>query len=1135
MEFLIRERAWMYDMRVPGKSYNNETFMVGVRGFVETAVARGQLDSNKLMRCPCSKCKNKKYPEIGKVEEHLYKYGFVPNYYNWLLHGEDLAPITYAPVNDGYVSPDFDQNVTFEADETGIDNRLPQMISDLAGQSWAPPESANFQPENQNDERNSYFNLMQYSSLPAYDGCTTETELSINMKLLATKANYGFSEAAFDSICGTIKNLIGGENRIPASFRESKKVVSELGMGFKRIDVCVRGCMIYYAEDESLLLCRFYGEPRYEPTRNAESSTSYKRNARSEMFYLPIIPRLQRLFISETSASEMSWHAKPRHDANTMVHPSDGESWKHFDACYPTFASDARNVRLGLCSDGFSPWGMSSKQYSCWPVMLTPYNFPPWMCMQTRFLWLTILIPGPSNPKKRLDIYLRPLIEDLVHLWDVGVETYDSSRKQNFNMKAALMWTISDFPAYGMLSGWSTQGKFGCPYCMEDTKSFYLKNGRKISYFDCHRRFLPANHAYRSNSRRFYRDRTEYEGPVRFRSGDDVFERVRNMKYVWEQDIDEVPEGYGTHHNWTKKSIFWKLPYWVNVKLRHNLDVMHIEKNVFENLFNTIMDVKGKTKDTGVKCRKDIAIYCHRPELELKSVRHRMVARKVKYCLNKDQQLVVLQWLKTLKFPDGFSADLGRHVDIDKRKLVGYKTHDTHVFLERLMAIAFKGLLPKAIWEPVSELCTFFRDICASSLSIQRMTHWKRNIVPTLCKLETIFPPSFFDSMEHLPVHLADEVLLGGPVHYRWMYPFERFIYRLKQSAQRGNRAHSEASIVNAYIQMETAYLGTDYLGPLFKTKSRCLKRNEVSTDDMEDSQISIFNYPGRGGKIICRRNLSEEEFYKATHYILTNTPEFEDYLSEFELDLRQRQPALDENGIYQETLTAFPDWLKAHVWELGNTQGVTEWIHSVSIGFDWNISCTATYKVNNYNFHTESHGQGRNTVNCNIYVKGADGIHYYGVLEEIIHMRCAQHHGIKVVLFKCRWYDPQNVKSYPANGIDIVNTQRMYAHYDPFILAQQAVQVYFLTFPGLIAQNNQGWVAVCRVKPTNAIDMTVVDLPFQDDGQERSQMPRVNDLRTFTDLADDDENEYTSDEENVRSDSEQSSPNEDSEGQYDD
>jgi hypothetical protein len=63
-------------------------------------------------------------------------------------------------------------------------------------------------------------------------------------------------------------------------------------------------------------------------------------------------------------------------------------------------------------------------------------------------------------------------------------------------MRAALMWTINDFPAYGMVSGWSTHGKLACPYYMENNKAFTLTNGGKAFFFYCHRHFLPSNHRY---------------------------------------------------------------------------------------------------------------------------------------------------------------------------------------------------------------------------------------------------------------------------------------------------------------------------------------------------------------------------------------------------------------------------------------------------------------------------------------------------------------------------------------------------------------------------------------------------------------------------------------------------------------
>ncbi|CAM8878283.1 unnamed protein product [Rhodiola kirilowii] len=369
--------------------------------------------------------------------------------------------------------------------------------------------------------------------------------------------------------------------------------------------------------------------------------------------------------------------------------------------------------------------------------------------------------------------------------------------------------------------------------------------------------------------------------------------------------------------------------------------------------------------------------------------------------------------------------------------------------------------------------------------------------------------------MEHLPIHLADEVLLGGTVHYRWMYPFERFIYRLKQLGHKGNKSEVEASIVNAYIQMETSYLGSDYLGPNLTTAGVRYKRNEVGASDFDEPQISIFNYPGCGGSKGKRRVLDTREFNKATHYIFSNTPELEQYLEIFETGLRQRRcPRLTEQQIYDALLKEFPEWLNSHIWELGETIGLPQWIHYLSGGFQSDDACSATYKVNNYTFHIESHSEGRNTVNSHVYMKGTEGTHYYGVIEEIIHMRCRSNHRINVVLFKCRWYDPQFVRSYSSNGVVIVNTHRPYPHYDPYILAQQAVQVYYVTFPGLAGQNNQGWVAICPVKPTNAIDMEVANVPFQDEGENRDEMPVLDDNVSVGNLADNEMYEYDTEEE---------------------
>ena len=111
--------------------------------------------------------------------------------------------------------------------------------------------------------------------------------------------------------------------------------------------------------------------------------------------------------------------------------------------------------------------------------------------------------------------------------------------------------------------------------------------------------------------------------------------------------------GYGVDHHWTKKSIFWDLPYWKDNLLRHNLDVSHIEKNFFDNIFNTVMDIKGNTKDNE-KARKDLEVYCKRKDLELKlQPNGKLLKPKAIYTLTSEEAKAVCQWLKDLRMPDG--------------------------------------------------------------------------------------------------------------------------------------------------------------------------------------------------------------------------------------------------------------------------------------------------------------------------------------------------------------------------------------------------------------------------------------------------------------------------------------------------
>jgi hypothetical protein len=82
------------------------------------------------------------------------------------------------------------------------------------------------------------------------------------------------------------------------------------------------------------------------------------------------------------TAPHMRWYAEGHTKDDMLRHPADGETWKSFDLLHPEFSADSRNMRLGLSSDGFNPFGNMSTSHSTWSVMFVPYNLPPWMCMK---------------------------------------------------------------------------------------------------------------------------------------------------------------------------------------------------------------------------------------------------------------------------------------------------------------------------------------------------------------------------------------------------------------------------------------------------------------------------------------------------------------------------------------------------------------------------------------------------------------------------------------------------------------------------------------------------------------------------------------------------------------------------------
>ncbi|XP_042439837.1 uncharacterized protein LOC122025138 [Zingiber officinale] len=649
---------------------------------------------------------------------------------------------------------------------------IPNVHRNIDNDSQSSPENIE---QNVDDATKRFFELLKDAESELYPGCVKFTKLSFIVRLLLLKVTNGWTDTSIDMLLQLLKEVFP-EAKIPTSFYEAQKLNDDLGFTCETIDACPNNCMLFRGNDKGLTSCEICGATRYKEGGN--------KIAAQQMRYFPLKPRLKKLFMSSKTASEMKWHAKERVDDGVFRHPADSLAWKQFDVKWPEFASDSRNVRLGLASDGFNPFRTMNIAHSTWPVVIVVYNLPPWLCMTQSSFILSILVDGPKSPGNKIDVYMQPLIDDLKELWSTGVPTYDASTNEMFELRATLLWTISDFPAYAMLSGWSTKGEFACPCCANATKSTWLKHGRKFSYA-YHRRFLPIGHRLR-------RDKVSFNGKIELDSKPSTLSGVDSLRQLdsydilteykkedlkkrrrddYERQSSRIPK----EHNWKKKSIFFELEYWQHNLGRHNIDVMHTERNNFDNLLFTCMSTPGKTKDN-LNARRDLKDMGVRGPLhpQESSGSTKIILQPGSFAMSRKDKEIFCKVLKNLKVPDGYASNISRRVNLNDRSIWGLKSHDCHIFMQQLLPIAIRRVLPKNIVQVVIELSNFFRQLCSKVNTRAQLEDIQERIALTLCNLERIFPPSFFDIMEHLPIHLAEEALICGAVHFRWMYPIER-------------------------------------------------------------------------------------------------------------------------------------------------------------------------------------------------------------------------------------------------------------------------------------------------------------------------------------------------------------------------
>ncbi|CAL2237470.1 unnamed protein product [Prunus armeniaca] len=1065
------DRRWIHN---PNRCADE--YLDGIEDFIE--FARRHNPGATRIRCPCRRCNNTLWETIENVGFHLVRNGMIETYSIWNLHGEQLEHAS-------------------SSNATRVDNVQPivdanDQVMDII-QDVFPFASTNMNQEEQDDvptpidsaEFEQYEKLLKNANQELYSGCESFSVLTAIVELMHGKIKYRMSNLCFDYFLGVFKRMLPTDNCLPKDHKQAQKVLNGLGLGYEKIHACKNNCMLFYKEHESLDTCPICNESRFKMT----SQNRTTKIPQKVMRYLPLKPRLQRLYMPTHTATDMRWHKEKQVDDDVMRHPADGEAWKEFDRTFPEFAADPRNVRLGLATDGFNPYGVLNQHHSTWPIFVFPYNLPPWKCMKKEYMMMTVLITEDLG--RSIDVYLRPLVDELKDLWTNGVRTYDKSTGKMFTLRAAVMWTVNDFPAYAMVSGWSTKGYMTCPVCKEDV-TFGWHAG-KVCYLG-HRRCLPWDHEWREKDKEFDGN-TERRLRPREWSGDEILDQLNRLDFApFGKTVSRIRPS--THMNWTHKPMFFELPYWSKLKLRHNLDVMHVEKNVFDTLVGTILDIEGKTKDT-IKARLDLERMGIRRSLWMNRDNDKARRDLAFFSMKPNDKKEFLKFVSSVKFPDGYASNIARCVNVDGGKFTGLKSHDCHVFMQRLLLVGIRHLLPEDVVKPIILLSRFFSQLTAKTLRKTNMFQLRHDIVQVLCKFEMIFPPAFFTSMMHVMVHLPEEALLAGPVNYRWMYPIERLLGELKKSVR--NRAKPEGSIVEAWVQYELL----TFCGMYLKDVETVFNRPQRNHDGgMRNEKLSVFAQsarpfgdPGRG------ESFSRNDMEVAHWFVLNNCDEIMGYLYEHEEMMKREHPS---HLVAQKHRELFPQWFLDSVNKLksSNSPTYSDELYNLAFG-PIRAELFSGCNVNGVKFLGEARDDKLCTQNSGVHVPGggeSTDIDFYGKLTTVVQLLYKDRY--QVIMFKCRWFDtnpnrPGSVKI--DHGLLSVNMNRTWYDDDPYILANMATQIVYLDDP----KAGSGWNVVQKMDHRNVYAIPELD-PTDNDvnivADQRLESSMENDAETLRD-----------------------------------
>nr|XP_015637476.1 uncharacterized protein LOC107280832 [Oryza sativa Japonica Group] len=709
------------------------------------------------------------------------------------------------------------------------------------------------------------------------------------------------------------------------------------------------------------------------------------RHGWSDTSFDSLLELLQKMLPRPNSLPSSTYQAKKlicplslegRKKDGMIRHPADAHQWINFDAQYREFAKDPRNIRFALSTVGVNPFGDISSSHSTWQ--------------------------GPHQPGIDIDVFLEPLLEDIADLWKDGLKVWDEYLREYFTVKAIIFVTINDYPAMFSVSG-QIKGKTGCVICLNGTYYRYLPGSNKLVYMR-HWRFLRTNHKYRKMKAEF--DGTEETDPTpKPISGEKVCamtekivcefgkmtkkpskgtKRKKPEKNTKQGDSkkqddsskpdDKLPPPFKKH------SIFFKyLPYWKDLE---------------------------KTKD-GLQSRMDLVEMGIREELHPQEGEKngKVYLPPACFTLTPKEKKSVCNSLRDVRVPIGFSSNISRLVSMKDFSVSGYNSYDCHVLLTVFLAIAIRAIKPKHLKVAITRLCYFFNAVSQKVISLEELGNLHTFAHETQCQLEMCFPPSFFDMMEHLIVHIVPQMVALGPLYLHQMWSYEHYMAVLKGYVR--NHAHPEGSMVEGYSTEEVVECCIDYLKYGYAIG------------------VPVPRHEGRlsgRGTIGKKRFVTHDHksFQEAHFSVLHQFAIVEPYIDQHIELIRANNKGRTTEWIMKEHKRLFIDWLRdLDLPEGQTTDEIT--MKRLACGPSTTVNSWQGYDINVYSFSTRARDN----------------------------KTCTQNSGVRV-----EWVKYPNGVNVDKFGLTVVDLASVGHKDDPWVLANRVAQVFYVKDPSILKKD---------------------------------------------------------------------------------